>query len=130
MTIADEIAAALAEAGEATGNGPLLCRLRRPATETGEDAGTPWGNAATGTPPEPDEFTVTALEDEAKTRYSKSDDGALIPRRVRVLTVSATGEAPKVGDTIVLPDGEHVIDMVEPTAPAGVALMFEVEIKA
>ncbi len=130
MTIADEIHAALIEAGNAVGSGPLLCTLKRPVAEVGDDAGTPWGSTATGTPAVPQQFTVTALEDGTETRYSKADDGALLPRRVRILTVSATGEAPQIGDTIAMPDGDHVIDMAKRIAPTGEALMFEVEIKA
>jgi hypothetical protein len=126
--IAAEIAAALIEAAEATGDGEYTATLTRPGAETDADAGTPWGAAATGTAPPPDTYTVTVLESGTTTRYSRADDGALIPRTVRVLTVAATGEAPQMGDTITLTDGEHKIAKVEPLAPGGTALLFDVEI--
>lgn len=128
--IAAEIHAALIEAAEATGQGEYTATLTRPAAESGSDpgAGTPWGDAATGSVQDPDAFTVTVLDDGTKTRYSRDDGGALIPRTVRVLTVSALGEAPQMGDRITLAGGTHEITAVEPLAPGGEALLFEVEL--
>lgn len=128
--IAAEIHAALIEAAEATGQGEYTATLTRPATESvsDADAGTPWGDAATGAAPDPDPFTVTVLDGGTTTRYSRSDDGALIPRTVRTLTISAVGEAPKMGDQITLADGTFELAKVEPLAPGGETLLFDVEI--
>lgn len=128
--IAAEIHAALIEAAEATGDGEYTATLTRPAAESDadDDAGTPWGDAATGTAPADDTYTVTVLDGGAKTRYSRADDGALIPRTVRALTISATGEAPQVGDTITLADGTYELAKVEPLFPGGETLLFEVEL--
>lgn len=128
--IAAEIHAALIEAAEATGDGEYTATLTRPGVESGTDtdAGTPWGDAATGTAPTPDPFTVTVLDGGTKTRYRRDDSGALIPRTVRTLTISATGEAPRMGDTITLADGTFTLAKVEPFAPGGEALLFDAEI--
>lgn len=128
--IAAEIHDALIEAAEATGDGEYTATLTRPAAESGSDsdAGTPWGDAATGAAQDPDPFTVTILDGGTKTRYSRDDSGALIPRTVRVLTISATGEAPQMGDRITLADGIYELAKVEPFAPGGEALLFDAEI--
>lgn len=75
-------------------------------------------------------FPVTVVEDTATTRYSRDDGGALIPRSVRVLMVAADGEAPRMGDRITLPDGQHEIARVAPLQPGGRALLYEVEVAA
>ncbi|MDK3016545.1 hypothetical protein [Pseudodonghicola flavimaris] len=128
--IAAEIHAALIEAAEATGQSEYTATLTRPAAESGSDAGagTPWSDAATGAAPADDAFTVTVLDGGTKTRYNRTDGGALIPRTVRVLTISAAGEAPQMGDRITLADGTFELAKVEPLAPGGEALLFEVEI--
>lgn len=128
--IAAEVHAALIEAADATGDGQYTATLIRAAAESeaDDDAGTPWGDAATGTAPDPDDFTVTVLDGGTTTRYSRDDGGALIPRTVRVLTISAAGEAPRMGDKITLADGTYELAKVEPFAPGGEALLFDVEI--
>lgn len=121
--IADEVHDALSGVG-------FTATLTRQGEEsdTDDDAGTPWGDAATGTDPDPVPYTVTVLDDGTKTRYGRDAAGALIPRTVRVLTISATGEAPQMGDTITLTDGTFTLAKVEPFAPGGENLLFDVEI--
>jgi len=85
---------------------------------------TPWG----GMPPTRQAFSLTVVEEGTDTRYSRDAGGALIPRTVRVLRVSAAGEAPQVGDEIELADGRHEVARVEPLQPGGIVLLFEVEI--
>ncbi|MBA86130.1 MAG: hypothetical protein CML69_15565 [Rhodobacteraceae bacterium] len=129
--IAAEIAEALSEAGEAVGQGEYIATLTRKGTESASDpnAGTPWGDAATGNEPEPDTYDVTILDEGSKTRHNRDDKGVLVPRTARVLTIAATGEAPQMGDVITLADGKHEIASVNRVAPGGVALLFEVELK-
>lgn len=112
-SVAAEVAGAIGEVG-------FAATLTRPAV----DAGTPWG-AATGTP---ETFEITVIDSGIKTRYSQADNGAMIPRRVRAVTVPATGEAPRMGDTITLADGSHEVVAVAMTAPGGVALKYKVEL--
>lgn len=129
--IAAEIAEALAEAGEAVGQGEYIATLTRKGAESASDpnAGTPWGDAATGSEPDPDTYDVTILDEGSKTRHSRGDNGVLVPRTARILTIAATGEAPQMGDVITLATGKHEIAAVEAVAPGGVALLFEVELK-
>ncbi|MFN4062346.1 MAG: hypothetical protein ACK4IA_16555 [Paracoccus hibiscisoli] len=75
-------------------------------------------------------FSLNVVEDAFTTRYSRDDGGALIPRSVRVLMVAAAGEAPRMGDRVILPDGPHEIARVAPLQPGGTALLYEVEIAA
>jgi len=128
--IAAEIHDALIEAAEATGDGEYTATLTRAGEESGtdDDAGTPWGDAATGTEPDPVPYTVTVLDGGTTTRYGHDAAGSLIPRTVRTLTISATGEVPQMGDTITLTDGTYTLAKVEPFAPGGENLLFDVEI--
>lgn len=75
-------------------------------------------------------FPITVVEDKATVRYSRADDGALIPRTVRVLTISAGGEAPRMGDRIILADGAHEIVSASPLQPGATLLLHEAEISA
>lgn len=118
--IAAEIDAALREAAAATGDGAYVAMLHR--TTGGSD--TPWGSAVATLLT----FPLTVLEDGVSTRYSRDAGGALIPRTARVLTVSATGEAPQTGDEIGLADGRHEVVRVNPVQPGGTVLLFEVEL--
>ena len=111
--IAAEVAGAIGEVG-------FAATLTRPAAV----GSTPW-DAATGAP---ETFAITVIDGGIKTRYSQADNGAMIPRRVRAVTVPATGEAPRMGDTITLADGAHEVVAVAMTAPGGVALKYKVDL--
>lgn len=138
--IAAEVHAALIEAGEATGSGQYTATLTRvPVVDDALDPvgpQNPWevepegGDADVGTIawPDPVSFAVTVIEDGTKTRYSRADDGALIPRTVRMVTVSAVGEAPQVGDALTLAGSAHEIKAVDPLRIGGENLLFEVEL--
>lgn len=138
--IAARVHAGLIRAGQRTGSGQYTATLTRvPIVDEALDPvgpQNPWevepagGDADAGTTawPDPDTYTVTLIEDGTKTRYSRDDAGALIPRTVRMLTVSAVGEAPRMGDTITLADGAHEIAAVSPLRVGGSVLLFEVEI--
>lgn len=111
--VASEVAGAIAEVGfDAT--------LRR--TTGGPQ--TPWDTAVTTET----EYTATVVDDGIKTRYGRADDGALIARTARVLTIAVGDVTPAMGDRITVAGAEHVIAGVMPTAPGGVALLFEVEL--
>lgn len=111
--IAAEVAGALAEVG-------FTATLSR-ATGGPE---TPWDT----TTPTVQSWPLTVLDDGIRTAYGRDPAGSLIPRTSRVLTVAATGEAPRMGDLIVLPDGGHEITAVAPLAPGGEVLLFDVSI--
>lgn len=95
--IAAEVAAALAEAGEATGSGPYLCTIRRASTVDGEPR-TPWDEPASP-PNDPTDYEVTAFKEETTSRYM---DGTLIGELRRVVMIEATGVRPKKSDKVAV----------------------------
>lgn len=109
----------------------LIDRFGKPATLTrttrSEEPQYEWDGPAdiTAQP-----LPITVVEDKATTRYSRDDGGALIPRSVRVLVIAASGEAPRMGDTINLADGPHEIARLAPLQPGDTVLLYEVEIAA
>ncbi|WP_407473524.1 hypothetical protein [Sulfitobacter sp. PM12] len=122
--IAAEVLAGLAEAGEATGNGPMVCTLRR-VTGGSSD---PWGEI------EGDKayHEVTAVQTQ---KQNRDDTGTLVGVTKTMLMIDATGVAPLKSDHIatnlrkadVTGDTRfHEIADVETVAPAGVALMHKV----
>lgn len=126
--IATEVAAALKEAGEATGAGEMICTIKRPARTGGQ---TPWEAEAAGEGA-PSYFEVTAIEGR---RTIMDRAGSAVSRTDRVLMTDATsGEVLKsdrvaVGVRQADVDAdtafEEIID-VETVAPGGVALMYKV----
>lgn len=118
--IAAKVAIALAKAGAATGDGPLIATLRRASIKQA----TPWDAPVDIAG---DVFSVTILDDGIKNRY---DGGSLIVRQVRVLTIGATGVVPAMSDLITVRGVEHRVTAVMPLAPGGTDLLYEVEIAA
>lgn len=125
-TIAAEVRAALIEAGEAVGNGPLVCTIKRV-----------WGGA--DTPFDEGFDTVDLFEVIAKDDETRLSDvtGTLIGRTIRTLTVDATGVVPLKSDRIAVGyakldripgDAWLQINDVIHVAPGGVDLMFRLEI--
>lgn len=112
-SVAADVADALAEVGTTA----TLSRTSGGPT-------TPWDTGA----PTTTTYSITVVEDGVKTRYARNPQGALVPRTVRVLTIGATGEAPRMGDTITLGGVEHEIAAVMPLQPGGTALLYEAEI--
>jgi hypothetical protein len=130
--IAAEVAAALAEAGEAVGTGPYTCTIRRASAEPDEPQ-TPWDDPADPVNT-PQLFQVTAIEGVQDVRDTT---GTLIGVQKRTLTIDATGVQPIKSDTIacgVAPgdvDGNTAFEeilAVKPLAPGGTALLFELEL--
>lgn len=119
--IAAEVAAALAEAGTATGSGPLLSTLRK---RTGPDV--PWS----GLPLDDDDNAVTVIQSQRKER----DGQGMVLRTVQMLLIEATGAVPVKGDRValgVLPaDVEEStkwlrLGEIETVAPGGVAVLYK-----
>ena len=123
MTIASEIAAGLAEAGAATGAGPLILTFTRAATGENE-AQTP-DEVETETPPTT--FELTAVDTGIKNRYDRATG---ITFRSRVLLVEAMGTAPLKSDTVSIGGVTHHIMEIEPVAPGGVPLLYKVHLEA
>jgi hypothetical protein len=130
--IASEVAAALAEAGEAVGTGPYICTIRRASDEPDEPQ-TPWDEPADPANA-PTDYPVTAVEDVKEIRDMT---GNLIGVQKRTLTINATGVEPLKSDTIavgVAPDDvtsdtvfEEIL-AVKPFAPAGTVLLYELSL--
>lgn len=95
--IAAEIAAALAEAGEAVGAGAYICTIRRQPTGAGEGVN-PWDEPADPVNA-PTDYAVTGIKDENTSRYM---DGTLIGELRRVLTIGATGVRPISSDKVAV----------------------------
>lgn len=117
MTLAAEIAAALAEAGTATAGAQLVATFSR---RTGGPA-TPWDAGA----PTVTTFALTVLDSGWNDRFAAGD---LTRRRAHVLTVEATGQAPQIGDGVTLKGATYTVLAVEPLAPGGEVLLYDVEI--
>jgi hypothetical protein len=111
--IASEVAAALREAGTATGNGPLVAVLQPALT-----GGTPWD--APGATPAP--VNVVVVVD----RYtSREIDGARILSGDKRVLMEAGVAVPKPGDGLTISGVAHRIENVDPLSPAGVSVMYE-----
>ena len=111
--IASEVAAALREAGTATGNGPLVAVLTPALT-----GGNPWD--APGATPDP--VNVVVIVD----RYaSREIDGARILSGDKRVLMEAGVAVPKPGDGLKISGVDHRIEAVGPLSPAGFAVMYE-----
>ena len=130
--IAAEVAAALAEAGEATGTGAYICTIRRASAEPDEPQN-PWDEPADPAN-EPTLYPVTAIQE---VKDIRDMSGMLVGIQKRTVTVSATGVAPLKSDTIavgIAPDDvteatlfEQII-AVSPLDIAGVPLYYELQL--
>ena len=88
----------------------------------------PWDAPAAATT-----FTLTAIDQGIRQVYvdgnatqSTARTGAT--RFVRTLMVDALGTAPAIGDRVEIGGQSHDVLKVMPTAPAGVAIYYKVEI--
>ena len=130
--IAAEVAAALAEAGEATGTGAYICTIRRASAELDEPTN-PWDEPADPVN-EPQLFPVTAIE---RMQDVRDMTGMLVGMKKRTLTINATGVTPLKSDTIAV--GVAPGDVVEGTkfeeiisvmylSPGGTVLLYRLEL--
>jgi len=113
--IALEVAAALREAGQATGNGPLVVTLA-PARV----GGNPWDAAQSPLPP----VEVVAIIDQFR---NSEIDGARIRSGDKKLMIEAGQAVPKTGDGLTIEGVAHRVEEVWPLAPAGTDLMYTVQ---
>ena len=120
--IAAEVRAAMIEVGNATGNGPLYCTIKRSAPRTDPDDPV--------TPPQLVEFVAMQGK-----RHIRDRDGTLTGVTKTTLTIGGGVVVPSKADYIVI--GTRADDVtsqtrfeqvedVETLAPAGVALMYMV----
>lgn len=113
--LAAEIAAALAEGGAATGDGPFVVTLEKAGAQTGPDYDPIIGP--------PTEHTLTALADTWKVR---DENGNLTGQTTRVLTLASGGVVPIKGEWLVVSGQRVRIGEVMPFAPGGVDLMYDI----
>lgn len=132
MTIQAEIAAALAEAGEAVGTGTYFCTIRRASSAPSEPVN-PW-DAPADPVNDPVDYQVTAIEDVQDVRDM---NGMLVGVQKRTLTIDATGVVPLKSDVIAVGVAKadvaadtafEEILAVKPLSPGGVALLYELEL--
>lgn len=128
--IAAEVRDALREAAAATGDGSLVCTLRRPAKGTGESQ-TPWDAESTGAGA-PTDYDMIAVQD---MRHIRDRSGTLTGETKTVLVVEALTVAPDKSDLIAVGVAKadvdantrfHEISDIDTFAPGGVALLHEV----
>jgi hypothetical protein len=86
-------------------------------------AGEPWNPRAVASD---GELTIRAVDLGIKDRLRP---GALTRTLARVIYVDANGARPEQGDRIVLGGVAHQIAAVMPLSPAGVDVMFEVQVE-
>jgi hypothetical protein len=117
--IAAEVNAALAEASIATGDGTLTVMLLEPAAQPAN----PWDSPAGA----PTEHEVNAVISD----YPLSMiDGTLIRQGDKRLMISATGPAPKVNWRVISGAVNYAILTVREIGPGGVALYYELQVRA
>ena len=114
--IAAEVAAALAEAGAATGTGPLIATIRRRGTATGPAYNPTYGPDTLHT------CTVVLSHYAARER----DDTSIAAADVKVLA-SAMDIDPTPADTLVIGFVDYEIVEAMPLDPGGVVLMWTLQ---
>lgn len=117
MTIAQEVLAGLREAGQATGTGPLVLTFTREGAATN-----PWDTPGVSTT-----YTLTCVDMGIKQVYV---EGSAATRKARMLMADATGTEPKIGDRVTIGGASHDVLGVMPLAPAGTALMYNIEVSS
>lgn len=113
--IAAEVAAALAEAGAAVGDGSLGAVIKRQGAWTGPE----WDRV----PGAITQYPVTVLDLNINVRDAS---GTLTGEIRRKLLIEAVDVVPEKGDVIELLGVDHTVDTVETLAPGGVALLYKV----
>jgi hypothetical protein len=128
MSIAEEIAAGLSDAGTELGGGAFVSCLRKKVSGP--------TNPYDDTSATYEYSDITGLDFD---RQVIDASGTLIQQTQRTLTLEATGAEPTQADTIAVGVASDdvtadtvwsVITEVRPLAPAGVALLYEVDLAA
>ena len=114
--IAAEVSAALREAALAVGDGEFMVTFYPQAEQD-----TPYDTPSAA----PDPVELAALDNKLREVFVQ---GSQATRLARILTVEAAGYAPQLGDTVVVSGKSHTVLNVSPLSPAGVVLLYEVEI--
>lgn len=113
------------EIAEAIGSVGFTATLTRPSGESDEPQN-PWDPPASPVNP-PIPYTVTVIDDGIKTIHVFASQ---LTRQARVLTIAAGVVIPQHGDTITVRGLTHQIISVNPLAPGGVDLLYDVELGA
>lgn len=82
----------------------------------------PWDLPATGAV----EFSVTIVDSGWRQVYGPG----MVLRAAHMVTVAAEGTVPAVGDTLTFKGLQHHILRVDPLAPGGVDLLYDIEVEA
>jgi hypothetical protein len=70
--------------------------------------------------------TITVVDGGFRAVYGPG----MVDRQAHMLTVSTAGATPAIGDIIQIGATRHQVVRVEPLAPGGVDLLFDVEVEA
>ncbi len=116
-SIAAEVADALVSLADELGTGSFAITLTRPGAQA-----TPWATAGTDT-----QYDLTGLVQD----YPQSMiDGTLIRSGDRRVMVAATGEKPLTTDRLSICGNDYQIISIGEKDPQGVALYYEVQVRA
>lgn len=123
MTIADEVSAALAEAGTEISGAPLVVTVTRKAEVSPQ--GNPFAEDNPA-PSAPAEYSFNAFDMGWVNEYS---EGSLVPVSVHKLMVEKGEVTILNSDTVTISGAEHEISKVKPFAPFGGVIYQEVHLK-
>lgn len=112
--IAGEVDTALKSIGSTDAG--FLALLERPASSGGD----PWN-------PTPDALQTASVAIVLSEFTNDEIDGTTILATDKKVLVSATGMEPKPGDMLTISGAKHQVINSKPLAPAGVAVMYEVQ---
>lgn len=115
LSIAAEVAAALAEVATEVGNGSFTVTL----VQAMANPVTPWDTGNYGAP---EEIELPALVTSYPQRLI---DGTLIQAFDRKVMIAAQGTKPTTADTLLIGEETFRIINVSETAPSGVSLFYE-----
>lgn len=117
-SIQEEVSAALAEVGQATGTGKFNVTINRPAAQPEN----PW-DAPVGSPVP---YQVRAVIEE----YTQDQiDGTLIRAGDRRVLLDPTVIEPTTADRVVIDGAEYAIVRVQAEAPTGVPLIYTLQVR-
>ena len=117
--IAAEVTAALREAGEAVGDGPLIGTIKRKGAQVGPDYAPIYGRDTTHT------FPVVLGSFDERERA----DTAIEATDTKI-TASVSDIVPRVSDTITVQGVAYQVYGVDPLKPGGTDLMYKIWARA
>lgn len=116
--IATEVAAALAEVGDATGDGPLIGTLFRKGVEYGSE------HSPSMTDPTP--HAVTLVIDEF-TLMEQAQNSVEIGDKKLLMAADGLAITPSTEDWLEVGDVEYTIENIVSLEPGGVAVMYTIQ---